>query len=63
MNTLEAIRTAAQEKLPDVTVENHPYDIGYWACRAGLRIPRRLKVEGSNLGEFRAGWSQADSEE
>lgn len=63
MSTLEAIRSAAQEKLPNVTIEHHPYDIGYWACCAGLDVPRRLKIEGSDLGEFRAGWAQADSDE
>ncbi len=63
MNTLTAIRAAAQEKLPDVTIADHPYDVGYWACCAGLRLPHQLKIKGSDLSGFRAGWAQADSEE
>jgi hypothetical protein len=59
MSTLESIRIAAQERLPNVLIADHPYDVGYWACRAGLRLPDRIKAESSDLAEFRAGWAEA----
>ena len=43
-----------QKLLPRFTIENHPFDLGYWTRIAGLPKPRNA--------ERREGWEQADEE-
>lgn len=52
--TSRCLHGVVQRLLPNVVVDDHPYDIGYWGRRAGLPKPSR--------GEKREGWEVADKE-
>lgn len=49
-NLVDLVRVA----LPHIEVQDHPYDIGYWARRAGFEKPKE-KQEAE-------GWKDADEE-
>lgn len=50
---LESLHKRVVAALPSITVEKHPYDIGYWACNAGFNMPMEIKDP-----EFTKGWKQ-----